>query len=128
MKLVHTIGGILPLPKDPLTLEERGCLVYKVPCSDRDFVYIGQIKRDRSHRLAEHKLAIKIQELEKSALYEHSIQFNHLIDWNNLRVLKTEAHYSKRLTSEAWFINSHHHVMNRCDGDSLPRVYRLIIS
>ena len=53
---------------------------------------------------------------------EHSIQFDHLIDWNNSKVLKTEAHYSKRLTSEAWFINSHPHVMNRSDGHSLPRV------
>ena len=38
-------------------------------------------------------------------------------------MLKTEAHYSKRLTSEAWFINSHPPVINRSDGDSLPRVY-----
>ena len=75
-------------------------------------------KRDLRSRLvcpilAEHKLAIRNQEPEKSALCEHSIQFDHLIDWNNSKVFKTEAHYSKRLTSEAWFISSHLHVMNR---------------
>ena len=69
-------------------------------------VYIGQTKRDLKSRLAEHKLAIRNQEPEKSALCEHYIQFDHLIDWNNSKVLKTEAHYSKRLTSEAWFIKS----------------------
>ena len=85
--------------------------------------------RDGVHSgLAEHKLAIRNQEPEKSALCEHSMQFDHLIDWNNSKVLKTEAHYSKRLTSEAWFINSHPHVMNRADGDSLPRVYRRLIT
>ena len=128
MKPIHTIGRILPSPKDPPTLEEKSCLVYQVPCFDCDFVYIGQTKRDLKSRLAEHKLAIRNQEPEKSALCEHSIQFDHLIDWNNSKVLKTEAHYSKRLTSEAWFINSHPHVMNRSDGDSLPRVYRRLIT
>ena len=124
-----SIGRILPSPKDPLTLKEKSCLVHQVPCFDCDFVYIEQTKRDLKSRLAEHKLAIRNQEPEKSALCEHSIQFDHLLDWNNSKVLKTEAHYSKRLTSAAWFINSHPHIMNRSDCDSLPRVYcRLITS
>ena len=96
--------------------------------SDCNFVYIGQTKRDLKSRLAEHKLAIKNQEPKKSALCEHYMRFDHLIDWNNSKILKTEAHYSKRLTSEAWFINSHPHVMNRSDGYSLPRVYHPLIS
>ena len=58
----------------------------------------------------------------------NSVQFDHLIDWNNSKVLKTEAHYSKRLASEAWFINSHLSAMNRSDGDSLPRDYRRLIT
>ena len=66
--------------------------------------------------------------LETIALCEHSIQFDHLIDWNCSKVLLTGAHYSKRLTSEAWFINFHPHVMNRPYGDSLPRVYRRLIT
>ena len=121
MKTVHTIGRILPSPEDPFILKERSCLVvYQVPCFDCDFVYIGQTKLDLNSCLAELKLAIKNQEPEKSAFCEHSLQFDHLIDWNNSKVLKTETHYSKRLTSKAWFINSHPHVLNRCDGDSLP--------
>ena len=57
-------------------------------------------KRDLKSRLAEHKLAIKNQEPEKSALCKHYMRFDHLIKWNNLKILKTEAHYSKRLNSE----------------------------
>ena len=134
MKPIYIIGRILPSPKNPLTFEEKCCLVYQVPCFHKDcgfhcdFVYIGQTNRDLKSRLAEHKLAIRNQEPEKSALCEHSIQFDHLIDWNNSKVLKTEAHHSKRLTSEAWFSNSHPHVMNRSDGDSLPQVYRRLIT
>ena len=52
MKPIHTIGRILPSPKDSLTLEEKSCLVYQVPCFDCDFVYIGQTKRDLKSRLA----------------------------------------------------------------------------
>ena len=128
MKPVHTICRILPSPKDRLTLEEKSCLVYLVPCFDCDFVYIGQTNWDLKSRLAEHKLAIKNQEPEKSAVCEHSTEFDHLIDWNNSIVLKTKAHCSKRLTSEAWFIYSHPHVMNRSDSDNLPRVYRRLVT
>ena len=119
-KPVHIIGRILPSRKDPFTFEERSrlALEYQVACFNRDFAYIGQTKRDLKSRLSEHKLAIRNQEPEKSALSEHSIQFDQLIDWNNSKVLKTETHYSKRLTSEAWFINSYPHVTNRSDGDS----------
>ena len=68
MKPVQTIGPILPSPKDPLTLEEKNCLVYQVPCFNCNFVYIGQTKRDLKSCLAEHKLAIENQEAEKSAI------------------------------------------------------------
>ena len=128
MRPVRIIGQILPSPKDPHNSEEKSCIVYQVPCSDCNFVYIGQTKRDLKLRSAEHKLAIKNQEPEKSALCEHYMRFDHLIDWINSKILKIEARYSKRLTSEAWFINSHPHVMNRSDGDSLPRVYHPLIS
>ena len=128
MKPVRTIGQILPSPKNPHNPEEKSCVLYQVPCSYCNFVYIEQTKRDLKSRLADYKLAIKNQEPEKSALCEHYMRFDHLINWNNSKILKTEAHYSKRLTSEAWFINSHQNVMNRFDGNSLPRVYHSLIS
>ena len=61
---------------------------------------------------------------ELSALCEHAMDFNHTIDWKKSEILKVENNYSKRLISEAWFINAHPKVMNRSDGDSLPNVYR----
>ena len=128
MRPVHTIGQILPSPKNPCNPKEKSCVVYLMPFSDSNFIYIGQTKRDLKSRLAEYKLAIKNQEVEKSALCEHYMQFDHLINWNNSKILKTDAHYSKRLTSEAWFINFHSHVMNQSDGDSLLRVYHPVMS
>ena len=46
MRPVRTIGQNLPASKDPHNPEEKSCVVYQVPCSECNFVYIGQTKRD----------------------------------------------------------------------------------
>ena len=56
--------------------EEKSGVVYQVPCSDCNFVCIGQTKRDLKSRLAEHELAIKNQEPEKSDFWKHYMQIN----------------------------------------------------
>ena len=60
------------------------------------------------------------QKPENSALCEHVILFDHVIDWANSRILKTESNFSKRLTAESWFILSRPKVINRSDGESFP--------
>ena len=124
MRPVKTIRHILPSPKDPYTAEDKSCVVYQIPCSDCDYVYIGQTKRGLKSRLADHRRATSQLRPELSALCEHAMDFNHTIDWEKSEILKVENNYSKRLISEAWFINAHPKVMNRSDGDSLPNVYR----
>ena len=107
MRSVKTIRHILPSPKDPYTTEDKSCVVYQIPCFDCDYVYIGQTKRGLKSRLA-----------------DRAMDFNHTADWEKSEILKVENNYSKRLISEAWFINAHPKVMNRSDSDSLPNVYR----
>ena len=124
MRPVKTIRHILPSPKDPYTTEDKSCVVYQIPCSDCDYVYIGQTKRGLKSRLADHRRATSQLRPELSALCEHAMDFNHTIDWEKSEILKVENNYSKRLISEAWFINAHPKVINRSDGDSLPNVYR----
>jgi len=51
---------------------------------------------------------------------EHVMQFDHMIDWNNLEILRIESHYYKRLTSEAWLINSHPSVINHLMVTAYP--------
>ena len=41
MKPVKTIGNILTSPKDPIAEHEKSRLVYKIPCADFEFVYVG---------------------------------------------------------------------------------------
>ena len=75
-------SAVSPFPKDPLDVNEITGIIYQVPCHGCPFVYIGQTKRDLKSRLSEHKRAIKYQRPEKSALCEHSITLDHIIDWN----------------------------------------------
>ena len=108
-------------------LHQITCVVYEVPCKDCDFVYVGQTKRDLNSQLKEHQRAIKQQKPENSALCEHVILFDHVIDWANSRILKTESNFSKRLTAESWFILSRPKVINRSDGESFAIVYRSLL-
>ena len=101
MKPNWTTGQYLPSPKDLITTEEITCIVYEVPYKDCDFVYVGQTKRDLNSVLKEHQRDIKQQKPENSALCEHIILFDHVIDWANSRILKTESNFSKRLNAES---------------------------
>ena len=105
MRPVHSIRHVLPLPKDPYTSEDIDCIIYEIPCLDCNFVYIGQAKRDLQSRLTEQKRAILNQKPEQSALCVHAMEFDHNIDWENVKILKVENNYCKRFVSEAWFIN-----------------------
>ena len=115
MRSVHIIRHVLPLPKDPYTSEDIGCIIYEIPCLDCNFVYIGQTKTATLNRKP-----------EQSALCVHAMEFEHNIDWINANILKVENNYSKRLVFEAWFINFQPNVMHRSDGDKLPQVYLIL--
>ena len=124
---LFVVGQYLPSPKNPITTDEITCVVYEVPCKDCDFVYVGQTKRDLNSRLKEHQRAIKQQKLENSALCDHVILFDHVIDWAKSRILKTESNFCKRLTAKSWFILFRPKVINRSNGESLPIVYRSLL-
>ena len=66
IKLVKTIGNILTSSKDPIAEHEKSRLVYKIPCVDCEFAYVGQTKRDLKSRVAEHLRAVTNTEPEKS--------------------------------------------------------------
>ena len=90
MRPYMTIGSYLPKPKDPLNSDEIFGIVYKVPCCDCEFVYIGQSKRDLKSRLSEHIRAIKNQRPDLSALCEHSITLDHKINWDDAKINKSK--------------------------------------
>ena len=95
---------IFPPLRDQINHDEKSSLVYKVPCQNCAFVYIGQTTRDLKSRLTEHQRTIKFQRPKKSALCQHSMKNDHPINWSDVKILKLEHDYSKRLYAESWNI------------------------
>ena len=122
-----TIGRFLSSLKAEINHNEKSNLVYKVPCQNCAFVYIGQTKRDLESRIKEHQRAIKFQQPEKSALCQHSMENDHLIDWSEVKILKVKHDYSKHVFSESRYINEKPQVLNRSDWLSFPAVYRKLL-
>ena len=86
IKPICTIGQNLSSPKDPISADEKTCVVYDIPCSDCKLVYIGQTKRNLNDRLKEHQRANREQKPENSALCEHAMKSDHSIGWNKSRI------------------------------------------
>ena len=111
MRPFVTIGKSLPSVKDPLDVNEITGIINQVSYHDCPFVYIGQTKRDLKSRLSKHKRAIKYQRPDKSALCEHFITLDYIIDWNEATILSTEKDHIKRLFAESWLINKSSNVL-----------------
>ena len=127
-KPLLTIGRFLPSVKDEINHNEKSNLEYEVPCQNCALVYIEQTKRDLKSRIKEHQRDIKVRRSEKSALCQHSMENDHLIDWSKVKILKVGHNYSKRLFTESWYINKKHQVLNRNDGLSIPAVYKKLLN
>ena len=69
---------------------------------------------------------VKTFNTKKSALGKHVIDFDHRIDWNNVKILKSNIHAFKRPVAESFLINQENrslNVINRNDGANFPAVY-----
>jgi hypothetical protein len=64
-------------------------------------MYIGQTGKYIEARCKEHMRHIRLDQLEKSAIAEHSINAGHQIDFNSFSVLDRASGYMDRLVKEA---------------------------
>ena len=119
--------------------------IYKVDCKNYDKCYIGETCRPLYKRQSEH-----LKETEKatatrtftrqekrkaeksdakSALAEHAIKLNHVIDWEGVQTIERESNYRMRGIKEAIHIRKNPLNMNRPHGDRylLPRVWNSLL-
>ena len=122
----HTLRRTLVHLKDPTPLRQRTGVVYRIPCSSCEKVYIGQTGRTLDHRLKEHRRALTSGNVQQSAVAEHATSEMHDIDWEKAEVVDCHPHYRQRCALEAWHIRTEPHKMNR-DGGPLPAVYNPLI-
>ena len=117
--------------RDPLTTTD---CVYEIPCANCDQTYIGKTGRRFSTRFNEHKK--DTQKLEaskqnftrqarkesqseqsKSAVADHAVQNNHVINWQDAKVLCKECNVrSRHIHKFIWIRKRAPNSMNRDEG------------
>ena len=65
-------------------------------------IYIGEMGRSVKTRKRKHVSAVRNFDPEKSALCQHVLEHDHVIDWENVEILKSEPHANRRRTAESF--------------------------
>ena len=131
LNLLHTLSSLFRKPKDAINFEQKRGLVYQISCRDCNAVYVGETGRSVRTRKREHANAVKTFNTKKSALSQHVMDFDHKIDWDNVKILKSESYAYRRRVAESFLINQKTYscnVINRNDGANFPAVYSVFVS
>ena len=83
--------------------------VYRIPC-ECSKVYIGETGRNLETRLKEHKTSYRLSDWDKSAIVKHAQQHEHVIQWDNSKLITTINHWNTRRIREAIEIHRHNTV------------------
>jgi len=124
----HTLWNILVHPKDKVKDEEKTELIYRIPCKNCPSSYIGETGRKLGLRMKEHRKevdsftagtqnrasrAMESSVTHKSAITDHAVGQNHVIDWDSAEVVAMETHRQTRWIKEALWIRKTPTCMNR---------------
>ena len=89
---------------------------------------MGQSGSTLDHRLKEHKRYLTADlAYNTSAVAAHALKFNHIIDWDNAKVIDSNPKLYPLCYLESWHIKSKNSTMNRDEG-LLPPLYNSLIS
>ena len=98
----QTINSLFPRPKelDDSDRQKSG-IVYKISCTQCNFVYYGQTERSLKTRIVEHKKAVASFD-QNSKVAGHVHLFSHNMNFENVEVVGFEFNYHERLFLKAW--------------------------
>ena len=121
-KPLKTVNSLFPRPKSQNDVDRpRSGVVYKINCTNCNFVYYGQTERPLKTRITEHKRAVAMFDHD-SKISCHVHENNHHMDFNAVSVVGHEPDYHKRLFLEAWLSIKDPHSGN--DHAIIPEVYK----
>jgi len=116
MRPFQSIRSLLVHPKDRHRPQDICECVYKIPCKNCNKTYIGKTGRAFGVRLQEHRQEVSQRDVRaytrstgrslageqnKSADTDHAISLNHVIDWDQAKVIDRESNRGDRWIKEA---------------------------
>ena len=126
-KPLSTLRQQLVAPKDKSKIVDQSGVVYRIPCSDCDSVYIGETARALGDRLKEHTSQSK-SAVKSSAVAEHTKVTGHKLDSPNIKIVKKESKFLNRKIKESIAIRQESQAkLNRDGGRDLPRIYDCLL-
>ena len=143
MRPVNTIRSLVVHPKDKINRDETGECVYRIPCQNCEQVYIGETGRSFGTRMKEHRTEVEQnekrkftrstkrtadEEQSKSAITDHTRRENHVINWDEAKILDKESDRMTRWIREAIRIRKEKTTMNRvCGSYQLSHTYDTVL-
>ncbi len=124
-----TLRQILVHPQTKHQNIKKNGVVYEIPCGTCNKVYVGQSGRTLEHSMKEHQRSLTSTNCSyyTSAVAEHAVHNNHVIDWKKAKVVDHRSSWKQRCIMESWYIAKQgNNAMNR-DTGMLPGVYKSII-
>jgi len=119
-----TLQQQFPAPKFRPSMESQTNVVYKIPCTNCSWCYIGETGRAFNTRKKEHLRNTKIA-AKGSRIANHAWSNNHVIDFENASIID-KGTFRTRKTLEAW----HTKVTPNADNNScpLPGQYKILFN
>jgi len=93
--------------KDKIDKKDKSGVIYEITCNDCQKSYIGQTKQYLKDRLKQHASTVKLankKQHDKTALSQHAVKERHHFNFQNTKILDTEANYYKRIIKESLYI------------------------
>nr|XP_054766797.1 uncharacterized protein LOC129273954 [Lytechinus pictus] len=115
-----SIRSQLIRPKDRPIPDRRDGVVYKIPCSTCDKVYIGETGRPVGERMKEHRRDVRLRRTDSSAVAEHAWDSDHPPNWDEVSCIASDKHWYTRRIKEAIQIRLHPSNINRDSGIEIP--------
>jgi len=108
-------------------------VIYRIPCKNCHSSYVGETGRKLGLRMKEHRKEVdsftagtqtrasqvrdsSVTHNHKSAITDHAVEQNHVIDWDRVEVVIRETHRQTRWIKEAFWIRKTPTCMNRDAG------------
>ena len=144
MRPTNTLKSLLVHPKDKKNNLETSEVVYEVPCKGCNKMFVGETGRQLGVRLKEHqkdseKIAEKkftramrkssTTEQHKSAITDHVAQENHLINWEETKIIARDSNpFTREVRAAIQIRKRGTKALNRDDGlHSLDHVYNPLL-